>query len=456
MSLVSINPATGQRLHIHGPHSSIQIAAALKLAHAAFLGWRETAPAFRARHLRNLARVLRAQRDDLAALITAEVGKPVTQARAEIEKCAMVCDYYAKHGAAYLADEHPAGAPKRARIAYEPLGPVLAIMPWNFPFWQVFRAAAPALMAGNVVALKHASNVPGVALAIEALWRDAGAPPGAFTTLLAPSSLVDGLVDHEAVAAVTLTGGEAAGVAVGARAGAALKKVVLELGGSDPFVVLADADLVTVARQAALARVQNNGQSCIAAKRFIVAAPVAAEFTERLAAEMRALVVGDPLERATQVGPLARPDLVEDLDSQVRRSVAAGARLVCGGVRPAGPGCFYPPTVLADVEPGMAAFDEETFGPLAPVTHARDEAHAVALANRSRFGLGASVWTRDAARGEAIARRIEAGAVFVNGIVKSDPRLPFGGVKRSGHGRELAAAGIREFVNLQTVWVREV
>jgi succinate-semialdehyde dehydrogenase/glutarate-semialdehyde dehydrogenase len=326
-------------------------------------------------------------------------------------------------------------------------------MPWNFPFWQVFRAAAPALMAGNTVALKHASNVPGVALAIEAVWRDAGAPAGTFTTLLAGAALVGTLVEHEAVAAVTLTGSESAGVAVGARAGAALKKVVLELGGSDPFVVLADADADAVARQAAFARVQNNGQSCIAAKRFIVEAPVAGAFTARLLEAMRSLVVGDPLDRATQVGPLARRDLVDDLHAQVERSVAAGARRLCGGVLPAGPGFYYPPTVLGGVEPGMAAFDEETFGPLAPVIVARDEPHAIELANRSRFGLGASVWTRDAARGERVAREIEAGAVFVNGIVKSDPRLPFGGIKRSGHGRELGGAGIREFVNLQTVWV---
>ena len=452
----AVNPANGETLREYAGHDAADCAARLDAAAAAFRDWRRTSFADRAEIAYAAARLLRERAAEHGRLATLEMGKPVAQAEAEVEKCAWVCEWYAEHAEDLLADAPAATDATRSYARCEPLGVLLAVMPWNFPFWQVFRAAAPALMAGNVVALKHASNVPGVALAIEALWRDAGAPPGAFTTLLAPSSLVDGLVDHEAVAAVTLTGGEAAGVAVGARAGAALKKVVLELGGSDPFVVLADADLVTVARQAALARVQNNGQSCIAAKRFIVAAPVAAEFTERLAAEMRALVVGDPLERATQVGPLARPDLVEDLDSQVRRSVAAGARLVCGGVRPAGPGCFYPPTVLADVEPGMAAFDEETFGPLAPVTHARDEAHAVALANRSRFGLGASVWTRDAARGEAIARRIEAGAVFVNGIVKSDPRLPFGGVKRSGHGRELAAAGIREFVNLQTVWVREV
>ncbi len=451
----SVNPATGETIAEHPGHDENECSARLETAGEAWRAWRDTSFAGRATVVTAAARLLRGRAAEYGRLAALEMGKPVAQAEAEVEKCAWVCEWYAEHAEALLADAPAATDATRSYVRCAPLGVLLAVMPWNFPFWQVFRAAAPALMAGNVVALKHASNVPGVALAIEELWRDAGAPPGAFSTLLAPSPRVGALVDHPAVASVTLTGGETAGVSVGARAGAALKKVVLELGGSDPFVVLADADVTEVARQAALARVQNNGQSCIAAKRFIVEALVAAEFTERLVAEMRALVVGDPLERTTQVGPLARADLVDDLHAQVGRSVAAGARLRCGGVRPAGPGFFYPPTVLAGVEPGMAAFDEETFGPLAPVTVARDAEHAVELANRSRFGLGASVWSRDAARAEALARRIEAGAVFVNGIVKSDPRLPFGGIKRSGHGRELAAAGIREFVSLQTVWVRE-
>lgn len=450
----SVNPATGEALGEYEALDAPACARWLAAAAGAWRDWRRTPFAGRATVVREAARLLRARAAEYGRLATLEMGKPVVQAEAEVEKCAWVCEWYAGNAESLLADEPVATDAARSYTRCEPLGVLLAIMPWNFPFWQVFRAAAPALMAGNAVALKHASNVPGVALALESLWRDAGAPAGVFTTLLAPSSLAGALVDHEAVAAVTLTGGEAAGVAVGGRAGAALKKVVLELGGSDPFVVLADADLAAVAAQAALARVQNNGQSCIAAKRFIVARSVAGEFTERLADAMRALAVGDPLDRATQVGPLARPDLVDDLHAQVERSLAAGARLVCGGVRPAGPGWFYPPTVLAGVEPGSPAFDEETFGPLAPVIVARDEPHAVALANRSRFGLGASVWSRDAARAEAIARELEAGAVFVNGIVKSDPRLPFGGIKRSGHGRELAATGIREFVNLKTVWVR--
>jgi len=449
----AVNPATGEVLAEYAGHDEAACAARLSAAAEAWREWRRAGFAERADVARAAARLLRQRAAEYGRLATLEMGKPLAQAEAEVEKCAWACEWYAERAEALLADAPAATDATRSYTRCESLGVLLAVMPWNFPFWQVFRAAAPALMAGNTVALKHASNVPGVALAIEALWRDAGAPAGVFTTLLAPAERVGTLVEHEAVAAVTLTGSEAAGIAVGARAGAALKKVVLELGGSDPFVVLADADVEVAARQAVLARVQNNGQSCIAAKRFIVAAPVAAEFTERLVAGTRALVVGDPRERATQVGPLARPDLVADLHAQVGRSVAAGARLLCGGALPAGPGCFYPPTVLAGVEPGMAAFDEETFGPLAPVTVARDEAHALSLANRSRFGLGASVWSRDAARAEAFAHGIEAGAVFVNGIVKSDPRLPFGGIKRSGHGRELGAAGIREFVNLKTVWV---
>lgn len=451
----SVNPATGEVLREFEPLAPAAAAARLVVAHEAWHAWRGVPFAGRAAVLRAAAALLRARTPEYGRLATLEMGKPLAQAEAEVEKCAWVCEWYAEHGEALLADAPAATDATRSYTRCEPLGVLLAVMPWNFPFWQVFRAAAPALMAGNAVALKHAANVPGVALAIEALWRDAGLPAGTFTTLLSPARDVQALVAHPAVAAVTLTGGEPAGVSVGGAAGAALKKVVLELGGSDPFVVLADADVAHVAAQAALARVQNNGQSCIAAKRFIVEAPVLDAFTGAFTEAMRALVVGDPLERATQVGPLARPDLVADLHAQVERSVAAGARLLLGGVRPAGPGCFYPPTVLADVEPGMAAFDEETFGPLAPIVAARDAEHALELANRSRFGLGASVWTADAARGEAFARRLEAGAVFVNGVVKSDPRLPFGGIKRSGHGRELAAAGIREFVNLQTVWVRE-
>jgi len=341
----------------------------------------------------------------------------------------------------------------RSFVRYDPLGPILAVMPWNFPMWQVIRAAAPALMAGNVLVLKHASNVPGCADELERVFADAGFPSGVFQQVRIPGAAAEALVDHPAIAAVTLTGSDAAGRALGARAGRALKKTVLELGGSDPFLVLADADPMQAATQAAAARIINNGQSCIAAKRFIVERPLAERFEWLLGQRMARLKLGDPLDRATELGPLARPDLVDALERQVQESIKAGARLVTGGARPQRVGSFYAPTVLADVHPGMPAFDEETFGPLAAVIVAKDAPDAVRLANQSGFGLGASVWTSDEARGEALAREIEAGSVFVNGIVKSDPRLPFGGVKRSGYGRELGLWGMREFVNIKTVWI---
>jgi succinate-semialdehyde dehydrogenase/glutarate-semialdehyde dehydrogenase len=338
-------------------------------------------------------------------------------------------------------------------VRFEPLGPVLAVMPWNFPFWQVFRFAAPALAAGNVGLLKHASNVPGCALAIEEVFREAGFPDGAFATLLVRAAAVERVVTHPHVRAVTLTGSEAAGREIAAHAGRSLKKTVLELGGSDPFLVLADADPEWAASEAAKARCINSGQSCIAAKRFLVEEAIAEPFERALVAAMEGMRVGDPMDRATQVGPLAREDLLADLHSQVERSLDRGARLLTGGRRLERPGYYYAPTVLADVVPGMAAFDEETFGPVAAVTRCRDVDEAVALANRSSYGLAASVWTGDPARGRDLAPRLESGSVFVNEIVKSDPRLPFGGVKASGYGRELAEFGIREFVNVKTVWV---
>jgi succinate-semialdehyde dehydrogenase/glutarate-semialdehyde dehydrogenase len=448
----SVNPATGETIREYPEHGAGEVDRALAAAVRAQAEWRARPIEARAEFLRIAAAGLRGRATALARLMTFEMGKPVAAAEAEVEKCAWVCDHYAAHGAAYLAAETVATDAARSYTRCDPLGVVLAVMPWNFPLWQVFRCAAPATLAGNAVVLKHAANVPGCSLAIEEVFAAAGFPPGVFTSLLVRSSAVDAIVRDPRVAAVSLTGSEAAGAAVAAAAGATLKKTVLELGGSDPFVVLADAPVEDVARQAALARTINNGQSCIAAKRFLVEEPVAARFEAALVGTMRALRVGDPLDRAVQVGPLARRDLVEELQSQVERTVAAGARLALGGSPLPGPGFFYPPTVLTAIEPGMAAFDEETFGPVAPVTRVRDAAHAVELANRSPFGLGASVWTADAERGERLAAAIEAGAVFVNGIVKSDPRLPFGGVKRSGYGRELAAAGIREFVNLKAVW----
>ncbi len=450
----SVNPATGETLAEYPDHDPAAVAGRLADSSAAFAVWRARTFAERAAVLTRAALLLRQRRDGLARLMTLEMGKPIVQSEAEVEKCAGTCEHYAQHAERYLAPQVIASDATRSFVRCDPLGAVLAVMPWNFPLWQVFRCAAPALMAGNVVILKHASNVPGCALAIETLMRDAGLPDGGLVALLVPSSVVAGLVAHDAVAAVSLTGSDAAGVAVAAAAGAALKKCVLELGGSDPFIVLADAPAEQVALRAVDARLLNNGQSCIAAKRFIVVAPVLERFTRAFVERLRAAKVGDPLDRATVLGPLARADLRVELHDQARRSLAAGATLLAGGHALDGPGFFYAASALGGVTPGMAAFDEETFGPLAAVIRAESAPHAVALANRSRYALGASVWTADAARGEALAKELEAGQVFVNGIVKSDPRLPFGGLKRSGYGRELSALGIREFVNLKTVWVR--
>lgn len=449
----SIEPATGEPLRDYPEPDAAEVERRLAAAAAAAPGWRAAGVEARASRLRAAARVLRERAAELAELAVREMGKPIAAAEAEVEKCAHACDWFAAEAARLLAPEPAATEARSSYVRWDPLGVLLAIMPWNFPFWQVVRCAAPALAAGNVVVLKHASNVPGCAVALEEVFAAAGFPPGAFTTLLVPSAAVPRLIAHPAIAAVSLTGSEEAGVAVARAAGEALKKVVLELGGSDPFVVLADADPEAVAHEAVAARTINNGQSCIAAKRFIVEAPVAPRFEAAVVERMRSLVVGDPLDRAVQIGPLARADLVATLDDQVRRSVAAGATLACGGRPLERRGFFYAPTVLTGVGPGMAAFDEETFGPVAAIIRARDTTEAVALANRSRFGLGASIWSRDAARAESLVPAIEAGLVFVNGQVRSDPRLPFGGIKRSGHGRELAAFGIREFVNVKTVWV---
>jgi len=452
MSLISINPATGQRIHIYGSHTSVQIEAALRQARSAFLGWRETAPETRAAALRSLAHSLRTQAEDLAALITAEMGKPITQARAEVEKCARVCEYYAKHGAAYLAEEHPSGAPRQARVVYEPLGPILAIMPWNFPFWQVFRAAVPCIMAGNTVLLKHAANTSGCALAVEQLFRDARLPQGLLQTLLVPNELIAALIADSRVAGVTLTGSTAAGRAVAAQAGAALKPCVLELGGSDPYLVLDDADLDQAAEIGARARLINGGQSCISPKRFIVHAKVRAAFQRKLVKQVGAQRVGAPLDPKTQVGPLARHDLRDTLHSQVMRSVALGAKCLLGGEPLSGSGFFYAPTVLADVKKGMPAFDEELFGPVAVVIEVQSDEEAVALANDTPYGLGAAIFTRDRARARDLVPLLEAGMVFINEAVHSEPTLPFGGVKQSGFGRELGQAGIRAFVNTKTLW----
>jgi succinate-semialdehyde dehydrogenase/glutarate-semialdehyde dehydrogenase len=451
MTLTSIDPATGRPLRSYPGTTPEQVDAALEEAHRAWLAWRSLSFAERAVPMKRMAEILRERRQELALLMAEEMGKPVKQGAAEVEKCAWGCDHFAGEAARYLAPETIATDARKSYVAFQPLGAVLAVMPWNYPLWQVYRFAAPALMAGNVGILKHASNVPGCALAIEAMFVEAGFPEGAFRTLLLDSAEVKRVIEHGRIAAVTLTGSTPAGQAVAAQAGAVLKKAVLELGGSDAYVVLEDADLDLAARVCAAARLVNGGQSCIAAKRFVVAEPVLASFTERLVERMRGTRMGDPRKEDTELGPLARRDLRDALHRQVAASVERGARLLLGGEVPEGDGAYYPPTVLADVRPGMPAYDEELFGPAAAILPARDEAEAVRLANDSAFGLGGAVFTRDRERGESFALRLDAGSTFVNGQVASDPRLPFGGIKASGYGRELGSYGIKEFVNAKTV-----
>ncbi|HXL07978.1 MAG TPA: NAD-dependent succinate-semialdehyde dehydrogenase [Gemmatimonadales bacterium] len=453
MSLQSVNPATGAVLETFEETSPTELDRIIARADAASREWRVLPVAARAERLRAAGRILRERKDAYARTMALEMGKPLAQGVAEAEKCAWVCDYYADQAAAMLADQRRQTDATRSYVRFEAIGPVLAIMPWNFPFWQVFRFAAPALAAGNAGILKHAPNVSRCALEIEQAFRDAGLPDGLFRSVFLSNEAAAGVIADPRVRAVTLTGSDRAGSQVAERAGRHLKKTVLELGGSDPFIVLEDADLARAAQIAAEARLQNSGQSCIAAKRFIVVEPIAQDFIERFTAEMGARRVGDPLDPAISIGPQARLDLRENLHRQVRESVQRGAQVVLGGQLPGGPGAFYPPTVLTAVQPGMPAFDEETFGPVAAVVRAKDEADAIRIANGSQYGLGASVWTADRARGERVARAIEAGSVFVNALVKSDPRLPFGGVKRSGFGRELSEYGLREFVNIKTVWV---
>ena len=453
MSIQTVNPATGEALEIYEETSPRELEQILARAHAVFLEWRTVPIADRAHRMRKAAELLRMRQTQYARTMTLEMGKPIVQAEAEVEKCASVCDYYAEHAESFLAKQPRATEASTSYVRFDPLGAILAVMPWNFPFWQVFRFAAPALMAGNVGILKHASNVPGCSLAIEQVFRDAGFPPGIFSSVLIPSPMVAGLIADPRVVAATLTGSERAGSTVAEHAGRHLKKTVLELGGSDPFIVLADGDVAAAARTAADARLINSGQSCIAAKRFIVVEALADQFIERFRGELQGRRMGDPLSRETQVGPQARADLRDSLHKQVEESVKRGAKRLLGGETPAGKGAFYPPTLLAAVDKGMPAFDEETFGPVAAVIRAKDEADAVRLANDSPYGLGASVWTRDRAGAERVAAQIEAGSVFVNSLVKSDPRLPFGGIKRSGYGRELSEYGIREFVNIKSVWI---
>ena len=449
----AVNPATEEVIATFDSFAPDEVEMAVAEAHEAFLTWRERPIAERAVPMRKLAGLLRERVEPYARLATLEMGKPIAEARAEIEKCAFGCEHFAENAARYLADEEVRANARRSIVAFQPLGVVLAVMPWNFPFWQVIRFAAPAFMAGNAGILKHASNVPQCALAIEEAFRDAGFPQGLLRTVLVSGAEIEPIISDDRIRAVTLTGSSDTGSRIAELAGRAIKKTVLELGGSDPYIVLEDADIEAAAVTAVRARNQNNGQSCIAAKRFIVVDSVADEFERRFAKGVEDLRVGDPMEPTTQVGPLARRDLLDSLERQVDSSVRAGARALTGGERANGRGYFFRPTVLAGVSPDMPAFREETFGPVAAVVRVSDADEAVRVANDSAYGLGAAIWTRDTALGERVARRIESGSVFVNGMVASDPRLPFGGIKRSGYGRELSAFGAREFTNVQTIWI---
>jgi len=452
---VATNPATGQVLSTHAEMTAAELRAAIAAAHKAYLAWRKVPVEARTEPLRAAARLLSARVEEYAELMAREMGKPLAQGRAEVEKCAWMCEYYAGHAEGFLAPEVVETDASRSYVAYRPIGLVLAIMPWNFPFWQVLRFAMPALVGGNGALLKHAPTVPGCALALEQLLRDAGFPEGLFRTLIISVAQVKSVIRHRHVAAVSLTGSTAAGKAVAKEAGSRLKKCVLELGGSDPYVVLEDADLDMAVEACATSRLINSGQSCIAAKRFLVVEPLRPEFERRLVERMRRVRVGDPMTPESEVGPLARADLRDRLHTQVERSVAAGARVLLGGTLPAGPGFFYPVTVLTEVAKGMPAYAEELFGPVAAIIPVRDGRAALKVANDTTYGLGAAVFTRDLARGERIAAdELEAGSCFVNTFVRSDPRLPFGGTRESGYGRELGRHGLLEFQNAKTVYIR--
>ena len=447
MPIATINPATGETLRVFDALSDSDLDSRLERAVHAFQHWRITPVADRAAVVSRAGAILEREKDRYGRLMTLEMGKPLKAAVEEAAKCALACRYYAEHASAFMAPEHVAGDD----VLYQPIGPVLAIMPWNFPFWQVVRFAAPALCAGNVGLLKHASNVPQCALALEEIFSEAGAPAGVFQTLLVGSDRVDGIISDRRIAAVTLTGSEPAGRQVAATAGRNIKKTVLELGGSDPFIVMPSADIEAAARVAVKARTINNGQSCIAAKRFIVHDRVADDFTQRFVNGMRALSVGDPMSGDTDIGPLATRQIAEDLEKQVDESVRRGAKVLTGGKRKSGPGNYFEPTVLTDIPVDSPAYRDEMFGPVAALFRARDIDDAIRLANDTAFGLASAAWTRDEAEADRFIRDIEAGSVFINGMVASDPRFPFGGVKHSGYGRELGPWGLREFVNVKTV-----
>jgi len=454
MAMETINPATGKSVKRFETMDAKQLDGVLQQVADATPAWAGRPMSERADLMRRLAAELRDNKKHYGGLITLEMGKPITEAVGEIEKCAWACEYYADNAAIFLADENIESDAGKSYVAYLPLGTVLAVMPWNFPFWQVYRFAAPGLMAGNTAVLKHASNVPQCALAIEETFRKAGFPENVFRTLMIPANMVKSVVEDPRIHAATLTGSEPAGRQVASSAGASLKKTVLELGGSDAFVVLEDADLEQAAKWGVTARYLNDGQSCIAAKRFIVIDSIADKFLELFKANAEALVVGDPANEKTQLGPMSRADLRDDLHKQVADSIAAGAVAVLGCEIPGGDGSYYPASIIDHVKPGMRAYEEELFGPVAIFIRVKDEAEALSVANDSRFGLGGSIWTEDSERGNRFARRMQSGSSFVNGMVKSDPRLPFGGIKASGFGRELSHHGIREFVNAKTVWIR--
>jgi succinate-semialdehyde dehydrogenase / glutarate-semialdehyde dehydrogenase len=453
MGIASINPATGEVVKTFQALSEAEIEKKLQMAVSVFKAGRKTPFATRAQRMAKAAEILERDKDTFGHMMTLEMGKPYKAAVAEAAKCASACRYYAENAERFLADEVVETGAKKSFIRYLPIGPILAVMPWNFPFWQVIRFAAPALMAGNVGLLKHASNVPQCALAIESIFLEAGFPEGAFQTLLIGSGQVDALLNDPRVVAATLTGSEQAGIQVGIGAAKRIKKVVLELGGSDPFIVMPSAELDMAVKTAVEARVLNNGQSCIAAKRFIVAEPIAAEFEKKFVARMEALKIGDPFDDKTELGPLATADAVTTLDADVQKTVKAGAKLLTGGHPLKGKGNFYAPTVLTNIPKDSPAYGEEFFGPVASIFRVKDQDEAIRIANDVRFGLGASAWTNDETERERFINELEAGMVFINKMVASDPRIPFGGVKQSGHGRELGTVGIREFVNAKTVWI---
>ena len=454
MLIQTINPANGKIVQTFEQHSSKQVNEIIGLTHEAFLNWRNVGFAARKVFMKKASAILREKKNEFGKILTLEMGKPIVQAIAEVEKCALVCDYYAENAENILSEEIIATDASESFVCFDPLGIVLAVMPWNFPFWQVFRFAAPALMAGNACLLKHASNVPMSALAIEELFSQAGFPQNVFRTLLIGSSAVEKVINHPKIKAVTLTGSEPAGKKVAESCGKVLKKTVLELGGSDPFIVLEDAAIDAAVKTAITARLINNGQSCIAAKRFIVVEKVYDEFEKKFVELMNKVKIGDPMNPETELGPIAREDLLFELEDQVQRSVQSGAKILCGGKRIAREGFYFEATILANVLPGTPAYEEEIFGPVATLIQATDEEDAIRIANDSPFGLGASLWTSNKEKAKQLAARIESGSVFINGMVKSDPRLPFGGIKNSGYGREISHYGIKEFVNIKTVWIK--